>query len=86
MNVAALVGHGTPRQAPMREERRPPTPEEMVQMRRLLASALENGAVGLSTGLVYAPGLHATNDEIATLASKLGRRGGVYASHIRGEG
>lgn len=86
MNIAALVGHGTLRQAVMGEERRPPTPEEMAQMRRLLASALEDGAVGLSTGLVYAPGLHATTDEIVTLASELGRRGGIYASHIRGEG
>lgn len=69
MNVAALVGHGTLRQAAMREDRRPATPAEMVQMRRLLASALEEGAVGLTTGLVYAPGLHATTDEIVTLAS-----------------
>lgn len=86
MNIAALVGHGTLRQAAMGQERRPPTLEEMAHMRGLLASALEVGAVGLSTGLIYAPGLHATTDEIASLASELSERGGIYASHIRGEG
>lgn len=87
VNVAALVGHGTLRESVLREDqRRPPTPAEMAEMRRLLASALDEGAVGLSTGLIYAPGLHATTDEIAELASVLARHGGLYASHVRGEG
>jgi N-acyl-D-amino-acid deacylase len=86
LNVAALVGHGTLRETAMQEQRRAPSADEMTTMQRLLEDALEAGAVGLSTGLVYAPGLHATTDEIVELASVLGRRGGVYASHIRGEG
>ncbi len=87
LNVAALVGHGTLREAVMRaDQRRPPTTEEMAEMQALLSSALEEGAVGLSTGLIYAPGLHATTQEIAVLATVLARYGGLYASHVRGEG
>lgn len=86
LNVAALVGHGTLRQAAMGEERRGPMTGEMHTMRRLLEAALDEGAIGLSTGLVYAPGVHATTDEIVELASVLERRGGIYTSHIRGEG
>lgn len=86
MNLAALVGHGTLRQAVLRgDQRRAPAAEEMATMRRLLADALDEGALGLSTGLIYAPGLHATTEEIVELASVLARRGGVYASHVRGE-
>jgi N-acyl-D-amino-acid deacylase len=86
LNVAALVGHGTLREAALgKEQRRPPTAREMTTMKRTLDEALEQGAVGLSTGLIYAPGLHATTDEIAELASSLALRGGVYASHVRGE-
>jgi N-acyl-D-amino-acid deacylase len=54
-------------------------------MRDLLREALVEGAVGFSTGLVYAPGLHASTDEIASVATALAEVGGVYASHIRGE-
>jgi len=86
LNVAALVGHGTLREAALgKDQRRPPTAEEMSLMREWLAQALEEGALGLSTGLIYAPGLFATTDEIAELASVLASSGGVYASHVRGE-
>ncbi len=87
LNVAALVGHGTLREAVLRDDqRRAPTAVEMIEMQRLLASALDEGAVGLSTGLIYAPGLHATTDEIVELATAVERHGGLYASHVRGEG
>jgi N-acyl-D-amino-acid deacylase len=87
VNVAALVGHGALRHAALGpHQRRPPLVAEMAEMRRSLASALDEGAVGLSTGLIYAPGLHATTDEIVGLATVLADRGGVYASHVRGEG
>ena len=87
INVAALVGHGTLREAVLRDDqRRPPTAVEMTEMQRLLASALDEGAMGLSTGLIYAPGMHATIEEIAELAAVLSRHGGMYASHVRGEG
>jgi len=87
LNVGALVGHGTLREAVLgADQRRPPTAEEAAEMRRLLASALEEGALGLSTGLIYAPGLHASTQEIVELAAGLARRGGIYVSHVRGEG
>lgn len=87
VNVAALVGHGALRQAALgADQRLPPSRDEMAAMRRALASALDDGAVGLSTGLIYAPGLHAATDEIVELATMLAGRGGIYASHVRGEG
>jgi N-acyl-D-aspartate/D-glutamate deacylase len=55
-------------------------------MGALLDDALEQGALGLSTGLIYAPGMHAATDEIAGLARAMARRGGLYVSHVRGEG
>ena len=86
LNVASLIGHGTLRLAVMGGARRTPTTDEMGAMRSLLEGAMDEGALGLSTGLIYAPGLHATTDEIVELASVLARTGGVYASHVRGEG
>lgn len=86
LNVAALVGHGALRLAALEDQRRPPRPDEAAAMAGLLEDALEQGALGLSTGLIYAPGIHASTDEIAELARTLARRGGVYASHVRGEG
>jgi dihydroorotase/N-acyl-D-amino-acid deacylase len=86
INVASLVGHGTIRGTVMGTERRPPDDAEMTTMRRHLEEALDAGAVGLSTGLVYAPGMYATAEEIATLARPMATKGGVYASHIRAEG
>lgn len=86
INVATLAGHGTIREAVLGGEPRAPSRTEMARMRALLAEALDAGAVGLSTGLIYAPGFHATTAEIVELAAELAGRGGVYASHIRGEG
>jgi N-acyl-D-aspartate/D-glutamate deacylase len=86
VNIAALVGQGAVRAEVVGFERRPPTPDELVEMRRAVASAMADGAVGLSTGLIYVPGTHATTDEIVALAGEAATAGGVYASHIRGEG
>jgi N-acyl-D-aspartate/D-glutamate deacylase len=87
LNVAALIGHGTLRQAALGDDQdRAPTPDELAEMRRLLANALEDGAVGMSTGLIYRPGLFATTEEIVAVAAELATRGGVATSHIRGEG
>ncbi|HEX9123272.1 MAG TPA: D-aminoacylase, partial [Actinomycetota bacterium] len=85
-NVATLVGHGALRQQVMGADRRAPSVEELTAMRRLLAQGIEEGAVGLSTGLIYTPGIHASTDEVADLASVMVGSGAVYASHIRGEG
>lgn len=86
INVATLIGHGALRQEVMGLEARAPSNDEMQSMKRLLEEGLRAGAVGLSTGLVYAPGFHATTDEIVDLASVLPAFDGIYASHIRAEG
>jgi N-acyl-D-amino-acid deacylase len=86
VNVAALVGHGALRQEAMGLARRPPTAEELAQMRRQVAEAMEQGAVGLSTGLIYVPGIYSETDEVVALAEVVAPFGGIYASHIRGEG
>ena len=86
VNVAALVGHGSVRQEVMGLDRRPPSDDELAEMRRLVAEAMEAGAVGLSTGLVYVPGMFSATDEVVRLAGVASAAGGVYASHIRGEG
>jgi N-acyl-D-aspartate/D-glutamate deacylase len=85
-NVAALVGHGSIRSEVMRWERRPPSPDELRRMRRLVQEAMGAGAVGFSTGLIYVPGIHSDTDEIVELVRVAAEAGGLYASHIRGEG
>jgi N-acyl-D-amino-acid deacylase len=85
LNVIQLVGHGTLRVAAMGFARRPPDQGELATMQRLLGQAIEDGAWGLSTGLIYAPGSYATTEEIIAVAGGARRRG-FYASHIRGEG
>jgi N-acyl-D-amino-acid deacylase len=86
LNVIQLVGHGTLRVAAMGFARRPPTGEELAAMQRMLDDAMENGAWGLSTGLIYAPGSYAATEEIVAIARIAARQRGFYASHIRGEG
>ena len=85
LNVVQLVGHGTLRVAAMGFARRPPDARELGRMQRWIADALEDGAWGLSTGLIYAPGSYAATEEIVELARVAGRHRGFYASHIRGE-
>jgi N-acyl-D-amino-acid deacylase len=86
LNVAQLVGHGTLRVAAMGFARRAPTADELTAMQRMLGDAMEDGAWGLSTGLIYAPGSYATTEEIVAIARVAARQRGLYASHIRGEG
>jgi N-acyl-D-amino-acid deacylase len=81
LNVAALVGHGSVRAAVLGDAARAPDAAELARMRALVAEGLDAGALGLSTGLVYAPGSHARTDEVAALAG-LGR---LYATHMRNE-
>ncbi len=84
-NVAALVGHGAVRLEVLGEERRAPDTAELARMRSLVADAIDGGAIGLSTGLVYVPGSFSETDEIVALAGQAAERGGIYTSHIRGE-
>jgi N-acyl-D-amino-acid deacylase len=86
LNVVQLIGHGALRIAAMGFERRAPTGAELREMQRQLGAAMEAGAWGLSTGLIYAPGSYATTEEIVALAAVAARHRGFYASHIRGEG
>jgi len=85
-NIAHLVGHGAVRVAGMGFDARDPTDEELERMRGLVAEAMEAGAFGLSTGLIYPPGVYARTEEIIELAKVVARYGGIYDSHIRGEG
>ena len=85
-NVAHLVGHGAVRVASMGFEARAPTAGELEAMRGHVAEAMEAGAYGLSTGLIYPPGIFAETPEIVELAKIAARHGGIYDTHIRGEG
>jgi N-acyl-D-amino-acid deacylase len=85
LNVAQLIGHGTLRLGVMGFARRAPSAKELARMRTLMESAMADGACGLSTGLIYAPGSYAQTPEIVEIA-RGAARGGFYASHIRGEG
>lgn len=86
VNAAALVPHGNVRCAVIGLEERAPTATELDLMRELVAQAMDQGAFGFSTGLVYAPGAYATTEEIIELAKVAGRHGGLYATHMRDEG
>jgi len=86
VNLTSLVGHGTVRRAVMGTENRAATGEELARMEALVAAAMEAGAVGLSTGLIYVPGTYAPTEEIVALARVAARYGGIYATHMRNEG
>jgi N-acyl-D-aspartate/D-glutamate deacylase len=83
LNVAQLVGHGTVRAAVKGGEGGPATPEELARMADLVRGALDEGAIGLSTGLGYAPGVFADTAELVAVTAALSERGGVYTSHAR---
>ena len=83
LNVATLIGHNSIRRAVMGPANRAPTADEMARMEELVDRAMEDGAVGLSTGLLYVPGTYAKTDEVVRLARVAARHGGIYASHIR---
>jgi len=86
VNVLSLVGHSTIRIAVMGFENRPPTAAELDRMQALVAEAMEAGAIGLSSGLIYAPGSYAKTDEIIALAKTVSEYFGIYATHLRNEG
>ncbi len=84
-NVIHLVPLGAVRGAVLGNSERRPNAEEMRKMERLVDSGMKAGAWGVSTGLIYLPGRYAETDEIVALAKVAGRRGDIYASHIRNE-
>jgi N-acyl-D-amino-acid deacylase len=86
VNFATFVGHNTVRAAVLGSAQRAPDAGELERMKALVARAMGEGAIGLSTGLQYVPGSYADRAEIVELARVAGRAGGLYASHMRNEG
>jgi N-acyl-D-amino-acid deacylase len=86
INLATFVTAGSVRRHVMGDERRAATAPELERMQALVAEAMQQGALGLSVGLVYAPASYADRDEIVALATVAARYGGGYTSHIRSEG
>ena len=85
-NVASFVGAETVRVHELAAEDRPPTDEELNRMRALVHGAMREGAVGVSSALVYAPGFYADTPELIALARAAAEYGGLYISHLRSEG
>jgi N-acyl-D-amino-acid deacylase len=83
LNVAALVGHGALRQMVMPGALRAASADEVASMAALLDRCLEEGAIGMSSGLEYVPGLCADGGELAHLCSRVARRGALYTTHLR---
>lgn len=86
INNAMLVGHNRVRAHVIGLEKRPPSDSELTEMRGHVRQAMEQGAVGFSTGLIYEPGRYAATDEIVALAREAAPFGGIYATHMRNEG
>ncbi len=84
-NAALFIGQGTVRREVMQMSDAAPTPEQYEQMKRLVDTAMRGGAIGLSTGLYYAPGSYATTDEVIALARVAAIHGGIYDTHMRDE-
>ena len=80
------MGFGSLRTQVMGHERRPATPAEVEHMRRLLGEAMQAGAIGMSSGLIYVPDMYATTDEVAAVAAAAAPSGGLYTTHMRAEG
>lgn len=86
INVATLVGHNDVRKAVLGRANRDASPQEMQQMEAIVDKAMKDGAVGMSTGLIYIPGTYTKTPEIVSLAKVAAKYNGVYASHMRDEG
>jgi len=85
-NITGLVGHGTVRIAVLGMDTRDPSEEELGQMKELIAQSMREGALGMSTGLIYPPGAFTKTEELIELSKVVSEYGGLYATHIRDEG
>jgi dihydroorotase/N-acyl-D-amino-acid deacylase len=85
INLATYVGATSVRRVVIGDDDRAPTPQELQQMKQLVAEAMRDGAFGLSTALQYAPAPYASTEELIALASEAGRYGGIYSTHMRSE-
>ena len=86
LNLATLAGHGNIRGSVMGYDDRMPTEDDFSEMSALLRTAIDEGAIGLSTGLIYPPGVYSKTEELIGLAKVLKKKGLIYASHMRSEG
>lgn len=86
INVVQSVGHTQVRRIVLGDAERRPTPEELAQMQALVEEAMQAGAIGVSTALIYPPAVFADTDEIAALVAVAGKHGGRYYTHMRNEG
>jgi N-acyl-D-amino-acid deacylase len=86
INLGTYVGAAQVREAVLGDVDRAPTPAELQQMESLVASAMQQGALGVSTALIYPPGHYATTEELIALAKVASQYGGLYATHMRSEG
>lgn len=85
-NVASFIGAATPRVYVLGQNDVAPDPAELTQMQDLVRAAMKQGAMGVASSLIYTPGSFASTDELIALASAAAEYGGIYASHVRGEG
>jgi len=85
INLATYVGATSVRRVVIGDDDRAPNPQELQQMKQLVADAMHDGAFGLSTSLQYAPAPYASTEELIALASEAGRYGGIYSTHMRSE-
>jgi N-acyl-D-amino-acid deacylase len=85
INIASLIGHNTVRRQAMGLDNRLASADELQKMQALVKAAMQDGAVGISTGLIYLPGMYSNSDEVVALAKTCAIDHGVYASHIRNE-
>jgi N-acyl-D-amino-acid deacylase len=85
-NIASFVGAATIRRTELGFSDRAPTPEELARMKAKVAQAMDDGALGISSALIYAPGFYAKTGELIELCKPAAERGGIYISHMRSEG
>ena len=85
-NIASFIGAATPRVNVLGRANRAPTPAELDEMRALTAKAMQDGALGVASALIYQPGNYAQTDELIALAQVAAKYKGIYISHIRNEG
>jgi N-acyl-D-amino-acid deacylase len=85
-NLGSFLGAATPRVNVIGRENRAPSEAELEQMREVVRKAMDDGAFGIASALIYAPGAYATTSELVELSKVVGERGGMYISHMRSEG
>jgi N-acyl-D-amino-acid deacylase len=86
LNIGTYVGAAQVREATLGDVDRKPTPEELEKMKALIAQAMQEGAFGISTALIYPPGHYAKTEELIELSKVASQYGGIYATHMRSEG